>query len=314
MRRDIFSHPGVKASRHLICSRYVWPNMKRDIANWARVCHVCQQSKVHRHVKANVQAFKQPDSRFSDIHVDIVGPLPSSKGYTYLFTCVDRYTRWPEAIPMTDATAESCASALLNGWVSRFGVPTTITSDQGQQFESHLWRALMNLLGSTRNRTTAYHPQANGMVERFHRHLKTGLKARLTNGNWVDELPVVLLGIRTTLKEDLSCSAAEMVYGTTLSLPGDFFTEPTQEDPSTIVSRLRNAMQRQQFVPPKWHGKHDTYFPFEYRRLHTFMSDGMHKRHHLHGHTTVHVGLFADHANISPWTSRERLKSTRLTD
>ncbi len=258
MRRDIFSklhslsHPGVKASRHLICSRYVWPNMKRDIANWARVCHVCQQSKVHRHVKANVQAFKQPDSRFSDIHVDIVGPLPSSKGYTYLFTCVDRYTRWPEAIPMTDATAESCASALLNGWVSRFGVPTTITSDQGQQFESHLWRALMNLLGSTRNRTTAYHPQANGMVERFHRHLKTGLKARLTNGNWVDELPVVLLGIRTTLKEDLSCSAAEMVYGTTLRLPGDFFTEPTQEDPSTIVSRLRNAMQRQQFVPPKF--------------------------------------------------------------
>ncbi len=225
--------------------------MKRDIANWASVCHVCQQSKVHRHVKANVQAFKQPDSRFSNIHVDIVGPLPSSKGYTYLFTCVDRYTRWPEAIPMTAATAESCAAALLNGWVSRFGVPTTITSDQGQQFESHFWRALMNLLGLTRNRTTAYHPQANGMVERFHRHLKTGLKARLTNGNWVDELPVVLLGIRTALKEDLSCSAAEMVYGTTLRLPGDFFSEPTQEDPSTTVSRLRNAMQRQQFVPPQ---------------------------------------------------------------
>ncbi len=198
-----------------------------------------------------MQAFKQPDSRFSNIHVDIVGPLPSSKGYTYLFTCVDRYTRWPEANPMTDATAASCASALLNGWVSRLGVPTTITSDQGQQFESHLWRALMNLLGSTRNRATAYHPQANGMVERFHRHLKTGLKARLTNGNWVDELPVVLQGIRTTLKEDLSCSAAKMVYVTTLRLP------------STTVSRLCNAMQRQQFVPPKWHGKHDTYFPSE---------------------------------------------------
>ena len=215
---------------------------------------------------------------------------------------------------MTDATAESCASTLLNGWVSRFGVPTTITSDQGQQFESHLWRALMNLLGSTRNRTTAYHPQANGMVERFHRHLKTGLKARLTNGNWVDELPVVLLGVRTTLKEDLSCSAAEMVYGTTLRLPGDFFTEPTQEDPSTIVSRLRNAMQRQQFVPPKWHGKHDTYFPSELQ-------------------TATHVYVRRD-AQAPPFTRpydgpyrvvrrsrkhfaldvQERLKSTRLTD
>ena len=101
----------------------------------------------------------------------IVGPLSSSNGYNDLFTCIDRYTRWPESIPMTDATDESCASALLSGWMARFGVPVTITSDQGQQFESHLWKALMNLLGTKRNRTTAYHPPANGLVERFHRHL-----------------------------------------------------------------------------------------------------------------------------------------------
>ena len=119
---------------------------------------------------------------------------------------------------MADATAESCASALLTGWISRFGVPTTITSDQGQQFESHLWHALMNLLGATRLRITAYHPQANGLVERFHRHLKTGLKARLAGSNWVDDLPIVLLGIRATLKEDLSCTSADLVYGTTLSV------------------------------------------------------------------------------------------------
>ena len=198
-RRDIFnslhslSHPGIKASRHLIAERYVWPNMKRDIANWTRACPECQQSKIQRHVKAPLQVFPVPDSRFDYVHIDIVGPLPPSKGYAYLFTCIDRYTRWPEAIPMIDATAESCASAFLSGWVSRFGVPTTITSDRGQQFESNLWKALMNLLGTTRNRTTSYHPQANGMVERFHRHLKSGLTAKLKDGNWVDELPVVLL-------------------------------------------------------------------------------------------------------------------------
>ena len=271
-RRDIFdslhslSHPGVKASRHLVCSRYVWPNMKRDIANWTRACHDCQQSKIQRHVKAPLQAFEAPGSRFSSIHIDIVGPLPSSNGYTYLFTCIDRYTRWPEAIPMVDATAESCASALLSGWIARFGVPMTITSDQGQQFESHLWKALMNLLGTKRNRTTAYHPQANGLVERFHRHLKSALKARLTNSNWVEELPIVLLGIRTTLKDDLSCTSAEMVYGTTLRLPGDYFSTPAVEDPSTMVSRLRRTMQRQEFLPPKWHGRQATYIPLD---LHT---------------------------------------------
>lgn len=84
MRRDIFnninslSNPGIKASRHLVAER---------------TCHNCQQSKIQRHVKAPIQAFPTPDSRFDSIHVDIVGPLPPSKGYTYLFTCIDRYTR-----------------------------------------------------------------------------------------------------------------------------------------------------------------------------------------------------------------------------
>ena len=206
-----------------------------------------------------------------------MGPLPSSNGYNYLFTCVDRYTRWPEAIPMTDATTESCASALLSGWIARFGVPMTITSDQGQQFESHLWKALMNLLGSTRNRTTAYHPQANGLVERFHRHLKSSLKARLTNGKWVEELPIVLLGIRTTLKEDLSCTSAELVYGTTLRLPGDFFSFPAEQDPSTMVSRLSHTMQSQEFLPPKWHGTHPTYIPADlHKTTHVYVRRDAH--------------------------------------
>ena len=242
MRRDIFnslhslSHPGIKASRHLVAERYVWPNMKRDIASWIRTCHDCQQSKIQRHVKAPMQAFPAPDSRFDSIHVDIMGPLPPSKGYTYLFTCIDRYTRWPEAIPMTGATAESCASALLSGWVSRFGVPTTITSDRGRQFESNLWNSLMNLLGSTRNRTTAYHPQANGMVERFHRHLKAGLKARLAGSNWIDELLIVLLGIRATLKEGLHVSRVSLRHNAP-SVRG-FLLQPSSRGPFLVRIKI----------------------------------------------------------------------------
>ena len=115
---DILAYAQDQASRdscHLISERYVWPNMKRDIACWTRTCHHCQQSKVQRHVKAPLKAFPLPDCRFDSIHVDIVRPLPPSKGYTYLFTCIERHTRWSEAIPMVDATAESCASALVPG-------------------------------------------------------------------------------------------------------------------------------------------------------------------------------------------------------
>ena len=178
---------------------------------------------------------------------------------------------------MVDATAESCVSALLTGWLSRFGVSTTITTDQGQQFESDLWHSLMNLLGTTPLCITAYHPQANGLVERFHRHLKTGLKARLAGSNLVADLPIVLLGIRATLKEDLSCTSGEMVYGTTLRLPRDVFSTHTIEDPTPFVSRLRSSMQHLQFVATRWHGHHAVYLPPD---LHT--ATHMYVRHASH--------------------------------
>ena len=150
------SHPGVKATQRLITARYVWPSMKSDIRKWAHSCLQCQRSKIHRHTCSPVATFATPDVRFDQLHIDIVGPLPPSKGYNYLLTCVDRFTRWPEAIPITDSTAETVAQAFVSGWVSRFGIPSVITTDRGVQFESSLWQQLMQLLGTKRTRTTAY--------------------------------------------------------------------------------------------------------------------------------------------------------------
>jgi IS30 family transposase len=105
----------------------------------------CQRGKIHPHVALQPDHIAVPSRRFAHLHVDLVGPLPSSAGYTYIFTIVDRTTRWPEAVPLSATAAADCAQALLVGWIQRFGVPSTITSDRGPQFTSSLWAALCNL-------------------------------------------------------------------------------------------------------------------------------------------------------------------------
>jgi hypothetical protein len=141
------AHPGVRATRRLISRRYAWKGMAADVAAWTKDCQQCQRGKVTAQPAAAVEPIPVPARRFSHIHVDLVGPLPTSAdGYSYIFTAVDRSTRWLEAIPLRGMSAASCADVLIGGWVSRFGVPTLITSDRGTQFTSTIWEALCGKL------------------------------------------------------------------------------------------------------------------------------------------------------------------------
>ena len=259
-RRKVFSnlhslgHPSHRATKPLINTRFVWHGMNIDIARWCRSCKGCQTAKVSRHNTPVFGKFTEPTERFDHVHIDIVGPLPYANGFRYLLTCVDRFTRWPEAIPIVDIRAETVADAFFSGWIARYGTPDTITTDRGAQFESKLWDNLCNQFGIIRNRSTSYHPQSNGMVERFHRQLKAAIMAHESPNPWTITLPAVLLGVRSAVKERLGRSAAEMVYGTTLRLPGEFtkqYTVDANTDLENYSDKLRVAMSRLRLCPPR---------------------------------------------------------------
>ncbi|CAK1590749.1 unnamed protein product [Parnassius mnemosyne] len=179
----------------------------------------------------------------------IVGPLPTSpQGHRYLVTMIDRTTRWPEAIPTDDTSAESVARIIYENWITRFVSPKTITTDQGRNFESNLFLKLLQTMGIQKTRTTAYHPQSNGIVERWHRILKTALKTRLSqHTKSIDELPTVLLGLRATPRADTSLSATQLTYGCSIRLPCDFFTATSsknQEMNKDVVTQLRESINK----------------------------------------------------------------------
>lgn len=258
------SHPGIRATLKLITSKFVWPGINKDVRLWSRSCLSCQKGKIQRHTKSPVGTIKDPDARFEHIHIDLIGPLPPSKGYIYCLTCIDRFSRWPEVIFLKDTKADTVAKALYENWICRFGVPLKITSDQGKQFECELFKELSRFLGFKHIRTTPYHPSSNGMIERFNRSLKTAIRCR-SNENWVNSVPTILLGLRTTLKEDIGMSSAELVYGTNINLPGQFLS--TSSLKLSHSEFLNNLQDNFRVLKPVSGSNHSVNKPFIYKDL-----------------------------------------------
>ena len=204
---------------------------------------------------------------------------------------------------MEDATTVSCATALLDAWISRFGLPEHITSDRGSVFTSDIWLSLAQLLGVNLHHTTSYHPQANGMVERWHRTLKASLTARCSTSDWCSQLPWVLLRLRTMPKDCLIHSSAEMVYGQPLVVPGEFFPYDSTADQSHAETLRRIVRDLAPCRPSKQHQHTTSYVPAELSHL-IMSSSGRMLTNHLY---PTHTGYLQEQtrATAYSWTTEK---------
>jgi hypothetical protein len=144
----------------LVAQCFVWPGIQKDCHTWAWACDSCQFSTV-----TPLGDFTLPAVHFLHIHIDLVGPLPTSVGCTYHLTATDRFTCWPEVVAILDITGDTVAHAILTGRISRFSCLQIISTSQGLQFESQLFDSLAKLCGIQLSWTTAHQPTTPQLMD-----------------------------------------------------------------------------------------------------------------------------------------------------
>ena len=184
------------------------------------------------------------------VAMDIFGPLPTTKrGNKYILVVSDYFTRWVEAYSLPNSEAPTVARTLVSEWICRYGAPDAIHTDQGKNFESRLFSELCTLLGIHKTRTTPYHPQSDGLIERFNRTLRMMLTIHMEQcpeDTWDDHLPMLMLAYRSSVQESTRFTPFQLMFGREVQLPVDlvFGGGPAPgESPGEYVKRLRQSFE-----------------------------------------------------------------------
>jgi integrase-like protein len=211
-------HLGTDAMYHKISERYYWDQMYRDIQEYVKTCEECQRRQKGRR-KEPLHPI-QIGRAFERIGIDLVGPLPITKqNNRYIIVATEYLTRWPEARAVPDAGANTLAKFIFEEIVCRHGTPKVILSDQGRNFISETIRILCERFLIKHKFSSPYHPQTNGMVERFNRTLCESLAKVKGTDDWDIHIPAVLLAYRTKKHATTGYTPFQLVYGRQATLP-----------------------------------------------------------------------------------------------
>uniref|UniRef100_A0A3B3H3T2 Gypsy retrotransposon integrase-like protein 1 n=1 Tax=Oryzias latipes TaxID=8090 RepID=A0A3B3H3T2_ORYLA len=229
-------HMGVRKTLDRVTRHFYWPGVKSDVTGYCKTCHVCQvvgkpNQTIPRAPLHPIPAIGEP---FEHVLVDCVGPLPRTKsGNQYLLTMMCTATRFPEAVPLRTITATAVSKALVK-FFTLFGLPRVIQTDQGTNFMSRVFSQVLQQFSIKHCTSSAYHPESQGALERFHQTLKTMLRVYCQEfgKEWDDGVPLLLFAAREVTQESLGFSPAELVVGHTVRGPLKLLKERWLEEPT----------------------------------------------------------------------------------
>ena len=243
-------HLGIAKTLGKLRQRFYWPGHKKDVERWCKHCKICESLNRSLNPKKAPLQPKPTFRRMDRIACDLMGPvLTSEKGNSYVLVVCDYFSKYTEAYAIADMTAQTVADKIATEWVCRYGCPVSIHSDQGRQFESTLFQELCKVLDIHKTRTSRFHPQSDGVVERMNRTIKKMLQAMVDENpeQWDEHLPYAMMAYRATIHESTKCSPNLLLFGDENRQPVDLLYgeciigEEVPICPSEYVEWVRDA-------------------------------------------------------------------------
>ena len=243
-------HQGIFRTLQKILQKFWWPGVHADVSQYVHSCAGYAAKKNPTHPIRKPLRPVVASAPWNSVVIDILGPFPtSSKQNKYLLVCMDRFTKWPECCPLRNIRADSVARAFVALVVTRHGVPMECQSDQGTQFTSTMFREVGRLLGMKHTYSAAYHPEAQGLVERFNSTLCALLRAFVAKNqkDWCQYLDLVLFAYRTSTHSSTGFSPFELECGRSARLPMHDVCPPADDkhydSACEYIDKLRTGLQ-----------------------------------------------------------------------
>ena len=217
-------HLGLRKTLEKVRSRFYWPGQRHDVVNWCKACAECASRKSPTRRRRAPMQSGLVGTPMQRVAMDILGPLPvTARENKYVLVVGDYFTKWVEAYPMPNMEAKTVAELFVNHFIARFGVPDVLHTDQGRNFESTLLKETCLLLGVQKTRTSPYHPQSDGLIERFNRTLLNMLSIAAVENerDWDLRVPLLMLAYRTSTQESTGCTPFYLMFGREARLPAD---------------------------------------------------------------------------------------------
>ena len=243
------AHLGIMKTIRRLRNMWYWPGLTAHVRRVIRSCEVCQVAKTSRKSKSKEVQRLYSGRPWQKVAIDLVGPLPATElGNRWILVLTDHFSRWQDAIPLPDATASTVAEALDHRIFAYNGLPESIHSDQGSQFQGALMTELCKLWKIDKSRSTPYHPEGNGVVERGNRTMGDSLRSLLLDSGedeWDRLLPHIMRVFRATPHSSTGESPNFMMFGRELRLPDQLVHETTA---ASIQSPVKYVIEKERLL------------------------------------------------------------------